>query len=163
MSKIACRLAIAVVRPICPDFPGIFVTPDFLKREKHKQLLMDFLQNLSVRESQWSDDQPEKITLETSFAAISFLNQLPREIEFPKISPDGEGSLVLVWETGISSLLLTIEDRHIHMLRGATTPQAEYDDSLPFSDEIPQEVLRALWNLPNGNACSAAAASISPT
>jgi len=122
---------------------------------------MDLLQHLSVRDSQWSDDQPEKITSETSLAAISFLNQLPPEIELPKIAPDGEGNLVSAWETGNSSVLLTTEDRQIHMVRGATTPQPEYYDSLPFSGNIPEKVLLALWNLPSGKACSTATASMS--
>ncbi len=124
---------------------------------------MDLLQHMSVRDSQWSDDQPEKITSETSQAAISILNQLPQEIELPQIGPDGEGNLVLVWGTGNSSVLLTIEDSQIHMVRGSTTPQAEYYDSLPFSGNIPEKVLRALWNLPPGNGCSPATASMPST
>ena len=127
------------------------------------KLLMDFFQHLSVRESQWSDDQPEKITSETSLAEISFLNQLPQEIELPKIAPDGEGNLVLVWGTGNSSILLTIEDSQIHMVRGATTPQAEYYDSLPFSGNIPEKSIWALWDLPRVNGCSTATASMFPT
>ncbi len=125
-------------------FSRSFESSYFLTRKKDKQMLFDLVQRLSVRDTPWSDEQPEKITSETCKAAVSFLNQLPLEIELPKISPDGEGSLVMLWETDNSRVLLTIEDWRIHMVKGATTPQAEYDDNLPFADEIPAKVFQAL-------------------
>ncbi len=104
---------------------------------------MNILERFSVQEDPWSDNQPEKITRETFLAARSFLKQIPGDVRLPKISPDGEGSLVLLWE-GRSSVLITIEDWRIHVVKGATTPGAEYIDDIPFGDDIPDTVLRVL-------------------
>ena len=142
----------AMVRnvPGCYDWQSSAVfsrsleSTNFLRRKKDKQILFNLVQRLSVCDTPWSDDQPEKITAETSKAAFSFLNQLPPEIELPKISPDGEGSLVMLWENDNSRVLLTIEDWRIHMVKGATSPQAEYYDNLPFAEEIPEIVFQAL-------------------
>lgn len=116
---------------------------EHLSRQGALQTLLNILERFSVQEDPWSDDQPEKITRETFLAARSFLKQLPGDVRLPKISPDGEGSLVFLWE-GISPLLITMEDWRIHVVKGATTPGAEYIDDIPFGDDIPDAVLRVL-------------------
>lgn len=116
---------------------------DLLKLKKDKQQLMSLINSLSVENTPWSNDQPEKITTDTFRAVVSFLKLLPYNVAIPKISPDGEGSLVMLWE-GTSPTLLTIDGWKFHLVLGAITPTAEYKDNVPFGEEIPEEILRSL-------------------
>jgi hypothetical protein len=118
-------------------------TIDLLKLKEDKQQLMSLINSLSVENTSWSNNQPEKITTDTFRAVVSFLKLLPYNVALPKISPDGEGSLVMLWE-GTSPTLLTIDGWQFHLVLGATTPTAEYKDNVPFGEEIPEEILRSL-------------------
>ncbi len=94
----------------------------------------------------WAAGQSAKITVITQLTAQRFLLALPAGKALPKISPDGEGGLVMVWEGATGPLLLTIDDFHLHAVIGATTRQAEYIDDVPFGPgrNIPQRILDSI-------------------
>jgi hypothetical protein len=94
----------------------------------------------------WVAGQSAKITVSTQLTAQVFLRALPASKALPKISPDGEGGLVMVWDGTTGPLLLTIDGFHLHAVIGATTPQAEYVDNAPFGlgRNIPQRILDSI-------------------
>ena len=75
-----------------------------------------------------------------------FFHLLPASRALPKISPDGEGGLMMIWECNGNPLLVTVDNRRLHAVTSATTPRAQYHDDVPFDDvsEIPQVILDAI-------------------
>jgi hypothetical protein len=74
------------------------------------------------------------------------LRALPASKAFPKVSPDGEGGLMMVWEGAGNPFLLTINDLHLHGVIAARTPHAEYIDGVPLDSAqvIPDKILIAI-------------------
>jgi hypothetical protein len=74
------------------------------------------------------------------------LRALPAVKAFPRIAPDGEGGLLMVWESAGQPFLLTISDLHLHGVKAPHTPDAEYIDDVPFdpAQVIPDEILGAI-------------------
>lgn len=127
-------------------YPGEYVTDDLLIRKRAKEGLIWLIGQIAVPVlGAWTDDQPDRISGDTARAATAFLRQLPLYVALPHISPDGEGSLAMLWE-GADPLLVTIDNWRIHMVEGATTEHAKYLDDVPFAEEVPQGVLRAILN-----------------
>ncbi len=91
----------------------------------------------------WSNTEPAKITPLTQQVSEAFLSALPAGKAFPKISPDGEGGLMMVWQRAGDPFLLTIDDLRLHGVVAAGTDRAEYIDDLPFdlAEDIPQRIL----------------------
>lgn len=74
------------------------------------------------------------------------MRALPRSKALLKLSPDGEGGLMMVWDDGGRTLLVTVDNALLHAVIGAATPAAEYIDDIPFwlEREIPQRILDAI-------------------
>jgi len=63
----------------------------------------------------------------------------------PKISPDGEGGLLMAWETHGDLVIAVLDGWRIHLVAAATTPHARYLDDLPFDGEqIPKAILESI-------------------
>jgi hypothetical protein len=80
----------------------------------------------------------------TRALAQRFLKLLPDTIALPQLAPDQDGGLMLYW-SGPSEIVITIEDYRLHCVKNAGTQQAEYLDDVPFEgDAIPAAVFAAL-------------------
>jgi hypothetical protein len=125
-------------------YPGEYVTDELLGRKRAKESLIRLIEQIAVPFSDaWTADQPDRISGDTARAAIIFLRQLPLSVALPRISPDGEGSLAMLWENA-DPLLVTIDNWRVHMVEAATTGRAKYLDDVPFAAEIPENILRAI-------------------
>jgi len=87
----------------------------------------------------------ESITFETFQSSVRFFDAFPPGRVWPKIAPDDEGTLILVWEECDEPLTVTIDGMWIHAVISATKPYAQYIEDLPFLGlEIPTEILSAI-------------------
>jgi hypothetical protein len=84
------------------------------------------------------------ISQATRVNAKFFLVNLPENIPFPKISPDGESGLHLYWSEG-RERVVAVDDYHLHGVDYAGTANAKYvDDVLYYGGEIPGDILNLL-------------------
>ena len=127
-------------------FPGTPASEEVIDRERKRRALIDLVWRFSVHGLSWTAETTVKISADTAWAAVAFLQTLPGNAALPKIAPDGEGGLTMVWEQGRGeSLLLVIDGWRIHLVLAAATPNAEYLDELPFDgEEIPPKVSAAI-------------------
>lgn len=125
---------------------GEAATPDALKHEQERQALLALIRRFAYHGLSWTAGQCATVTRATKATALAFLSSLPAGKAFPKVSPDGEGELIMIWENQDASVLLTIDNLHLHAVIAATTPQAEYLDDIPFDwlQRIPQKILDAI-------------------
>jgi len=84
------------------------------------------------------------VTDATSETAKAFIDLIPfHSVALPKMSVDGSGGLLLIWQTSTRTLV-TIDDERLHYVTNASTSKAEYHDNIPFDGTIPEEILQCI-------------------
>ncbi|HEV7911376.1 MAG TPA: hypothetical protein VGP28_09910 [Methylocella sp.] len=126
--------------------PGEAATREALDREETRQAMIALLRRFADFGLSWYGGELAKITVTTEQVSEAFLRALPASKAFPKVSPDGEGGLMMVWEGAGNPFLLTINDLHLHGVIAARTPHAEYIDGVPLDSAqvIPDKILIAI-------------------
>jgi hypothetical protein len=126
--------------------PGEAATREALDREEMRQGLIALLRRFAAFGLSWYGGELAKITPTTEQVAEAFLRALPAAKAFPKIAPDGEGGLLMVWEVSGRSFLLTINDLHLHGVIAPQTLDVEYIDDVPFdpAQVTPDKILNAI-------------------
>ncbi|WP_146111586.1 hypothetical protein [Defluviimonas denitrificans] len=77
-------------------------------------------------------------------AAARFMERLPSSVRAPKLTIDGEGDIVLAWDSP-RKVFVTVEGQVLHAILDPGTPDSMHIDSLNFADgDIPGEVLKIL-------------------
>ena len=126
-------------------FPGEAATTDTIGRERARDALVDIVQKFAVYGLSWSAEGAVKISSETANAAAAFFHALPARAALPRISPDGEGGLLMAWETRGDLVVAVLAGWRIHLVAAATTPRARYLDDLLFDGEqIPRVILESI-------------------
>ena len=78
-------------------------------------------------------------------AARAFVTMLPSAYQLPRIAPDIEGDIGMIWESGDHTVLLTVEGWRLHAVIDPTSPNSQSIDDLPFDGEvIPTRIRRHL-------------------
>jgi hypothetical protein len=125
--------------------PGEAITQDIVERNKRFRAALSLISDFERDGFSWSNSSPRKISPETALAAKNLLRSLGAGADLPKLAPDSEGTLAMVWERGNASVLILVDGDVLHLARNAATPQATYLDNLPFDGyEIPEEIKNAL-------------------
>lgn len=125
--------------------PGELATVEALQHKRDRDALIKLVSQLSAYGLSWAIGEGVPISPSTELTAQQFLNALPSSKALPKIAPDGEEGLMMVWERGGDPLLVTVEDLRLHAVIGATTQHAEYWPNIQFDrPEIPQTLLDAI-------------------
>ena len=126
--------------------PGEAATPDVLRHEETRAALIALVHRFAAYGLSWTAGEPAVITPSTQQAAEAFLSALPAGKALPKISPDSEGGVMMLWERPDAPFLLTIDNLRLHAVIAAATPRAKYIDDLAFDgvQVIPQPILDAI-------------------
>lgn len=78
---------------------------------------------------------------ETTTAARAFFRMLPSWAPPPRIAPDAEGSLLVIWGGDDAYLMLVLESWKIHLVVFPGTDKAEYVENITMQpDEFPVEL-----------------------
>ena len=128
-------------------FPGLKNPEKVLQEIKLRDDLKKLIYNLTKEGLCWSFDQEElRISLLTAKASLAFFEHLPLGTELPKVTPDDEGGLVMVWnERSSEPILVIIDSWKLFLVKAAGTQHAEHTAAIPFDGEsIPEAVLKAL-------------------
>jgi len=125
--------------------PGQMVTEDVVTRNKTKARLIELIRQFAAEGFSRADGVDGKITPETAEAANILFNTLLPAAKIPKVAPDGEGGLMVVWEHEVDPVVLVVDNWKVHLITAATTPRAQYFEDLPFDGEqVPRQVIEAV-------------------
>jgi hypothetical protein len=126
--------------------PREAVTDEALSYKKTREALVALVYCFEIYGLSWKGEEAAKINPRTAVAAEMILRALPASKALPRIAPDGEGGLMMVWEGRGEPFLLTIDNFRLHGVIAAATPQAEYIDDMPFDERqiIPRPILDAI-------------------
>lgn len=111
--------------------------------QDERELLIEFVRSGRVFEYAQGThgEMPNSDSIES---AVSFIKGLPRKCELPKVSSDGEGDLLLVWEAE-TNLLVTVEGNLLHVVTNPGELNSNHIDSVLFQNGvIPSEVAEVL-------------------
>ena len=125
-------------------YPGRAVDDKTLTKERERAALGRLIERFRVEGFSWSGSDGT-INDATSEAARALLNALPVEVKLPRIAPDGEGNLLMLWQGAANACLIVVSGWKLHLVENPTTPQAKYLDDVAFDGEIvPTEILTSL-------------------
>ena len=119
---------------------------DVLGHEEERQAMIALIGRFAVSGLSWRAGEMARITPTTRSVSEAFLRALPSGKALPKISPDGEGGLMMVWEGSGRPFVLIVDDLRLHGVIAAGTPQAEYIDDMPLDSAqvLPDSILDAI-------------------
>ena len=87
---------------------------------------------------------PKSIDTTTAVFSKYVIQQLPDTVPLPKIAPDIEGGLLMVWE-GQRTILATIEGNRLHLVAEPGTLESRHFDDLELNGlALPADLLREL-------------------
>jgi hypothetical protein len=133
---------------VIADHPGQAITDQFLgfldlRREMKSLILMFARDGFSM-----TGRDGVRISDETAKAARALITLFPTTARLPKILPDSDGALAMVWGSETAPLLALIDGWRIHVAVRATMPDAEYYTGVPFTGfEIPSELANHMPNV----------------
>ena len=125
--------------------PGEAVTIDVVERNKRFRAALSLISDFERDGLDAGEGEPRKISSETAKTAKDLLRSLGASSELPRMAPDDEGSLVMVWEHKQAPVLIVVDGNRLHLAENATTPKVTYTNDLAFDGYVlPREITNAL-------------------
>lgn len=136
-----------LLRAFSPEFGGKPITQGVLKRSRDIRRLKALISKIATHGLSWELRQTSRISSDTAVSALAFLESLSSNKKLPRISPDGDGNLILYWD-GAHPLLVTIDGWRAHAAFDATTAQATYLENIALNGlVIPRSIYSAIPSL----------------
>jgi hypothetical protein len=100
---------------------------------------------LELKSVTWTERDPVRIDYISAETAKDFIYQLPPDRAFPKVAPDGEGGIMLVWDSPQCKELITIDRNILFLIENPGQPNSYHFNPLRFDGErIPSIILERL-------------------
>jgi hypothetical protein len=122
--------------------PGDAIQPVSIERYRDQTSLLSLLVSFTKRGLESSSGSMLRLSPDAAEAGKEFLSSLRNNKKLPRIAPDDDGNLVMVWAQAAGSLIAVIDGRQVNAISGATTDAADYMAPLPYEGGlIPQALL----------------------
>jgi hypothetical protein len=113
--------------------------------ERTRAKLIGVIKYLVTTSVTWTERDPVRIDDISAETAIGFIYQLPPDRAFPKVAPDGEGGIMLVWDSPQRKDLITVDRNILLLIENPGQPNSYHFDPLRFDGErIPSIILERL-------------------
>jgi hypothetical protein len=88
---------------------------------------------------------PSVVDGDTAKAAVRLLAQIPSPWKLPRLAPNGDGGLIMIWEQEVSQAIVVVAEWNLHLVVNPGTEVAVYVDDEPFDGEtIPKAFIAVL-------------------
>jgi hypothetical protein len=112
-----------------------------LERERTRKKLMQLIKRFEAEGVSFGLDEEVTCDAASAEAASAFLRALPAEYPLPKIAPDGEGGVILAWESAQRELVMCVCGWALYPIINPSS-KPEHLSSLNFDGEkIPDQIL----------------------
>lgn len=111
-----------------------------LGRERTRRALTQLISRLATEGLSFDDRFEYKADPRSAAAASALIRQLPYEYQFPKVAPDDDGDLVMVWKSD-RTVLLTMEAWKLHIVVDPATPKSKHLPEMMFDGEMVPRIL----------------------
>jgi hypothetical protein len=127
------------------SLPGEPATAEVIENEQARARLIGALNLFRSYGFTMHSEQNSIISEVSKDRSVALLKALPRQAQLPKVAPDGERGVVMVWDKGNTKFLLTVDEQGLHCIENAGTPDAVYHDDLYYDGAaLPPQVALAL-------------------
>ena len=110
--------------------------------ERTRQALVGAIEHMVTSPITWREEEPAPIDSLSAETAIAFIQQLPSDRAFPKLAPDGEGGIMLVWREQSPRALITADKGKLLLIANPGQPDSHHFRPLNFDGEtIPALIL----------------------
>jgi hypothetical protein len=110
--------------------------------ERTRRALVAAVEHIVTAPVTWREEEPAPIDSLSAETAIAFIQQLPPDRAFPKVAPDGEGGIMLVWREHSPRALITADRGKLLLIANPGQPNSHHFRPLNFDGEtIPAIVL----------------------
>ena len=96
---------------------------DELDHERTRRALMNLVFSFKTQGLSFDDRFDYTANSASAEAAVAFTRQLSAEYQLPRVAPDDEGDIIMVWEAD-TTVLLTIEGWRMHIVLNPATQQS---------------------------------------
>ena len=97
---------------------------------------------MSVIDALATRDDRSAVEASAAETAKRFLRGLSDNMVLPKVAPDGDGDVLLVWDDGAPRLIVTVESARIHAAVNPGTSSSEHFDDIEFGESIPNRIAK---------------------
>ena len=126
-------------------WPGQVVSRQAIQQARTKDRLLHLLRKFERIGFSHDASCEGRISPITRSFSEKFLRLLPMGKALPKITPDGEGGLIMAWEGQGETVLVTVDGSRLHAVIAAGTQDAQYIDDCPFDgSDIPDDILNVI-------------------
>jgi hypothetical protein len=123
------------------DYADFDVSEERSKTERHRRRLLSLITRMADDALSFGSESVNVSRLAAA-TAIRFLEALPVNRKLPKVSPDGEGDLLFVWDDTRESCYITVEHDRLHLLLNPGKEKVSHVDNVQFiGQHIPLSVL----------------------
>lgn len=128
-----------------PSYIGWDSSSESLEYEDRKARLLAIIDAMTKEAPSW-DGEPASVSEESAATAKRFLKALSPNRELPKVAPDGEGDVLLVWEPPYGNCIVTVQGDNLHMVDQPGSLHAVHIDAQSFLPgyRIPVSILHAI-------------------
>jgi hypothetical protein len=110
--------------------------------ERTRQALVGAIEHMVTRPVTWREEDPAPVESLSAETAIAFIQQLPSDRAFPKLTADGEGGIIFVWRERSPRVLMTVDKGKLLLITNPGQPNSHHFRSLNFDGEtIPALIL----------------------
>jgi hypothetical protein len=113
--------------------------------ERERAAILSVIKRLAKQSINWSQSEAAPIDGISAETALAFIHQLPVDRGFPKIAPDGEGGIALVWDRPGERVLITCDRATLALVQDPGGPNSYHFSPIRFDGEtIPPIILQYL-------------------
>jgi hypothetical protein len=113
--------------------------------ERRRAEVIAIIKQLTRVPTTSSDRDAVSIDTLSAETARAFVQRLPADRAFPKVGPDGEGGLVLLWDGSSARALIAVDGTTLILVRDPGSPQSYHFSPMRFDgDTIPPIIIECL-------------------
>jgi hypothetical protein len=112
--------------------------------ERQRSARLTLIRHLMRNPISWSERDPVPIGSVSAETALAFIHRLPSDRAFPKVAPDGDGSIALLWD-GPDRPLIAVDRTMLLLVLDPGGPNSRHFSPMRFDGEtIPPIILNYL-------------------
>ena len=110
--------------------------------ENRREALAQLIQYFAATGLTWSDQEARPIEQASMETALAVIGAIPHTRALPKVTPDGEGGVMLVWDSEGSKAMITVAGTTLFPVIDPGEATSEHMQELVFAgDALPIQLL----------------------
>lgn len=124
--------------------PGQVASTQAIERSRDLLRVFEILRRFSLYGYSTTGARATKVSGAAVASAKAFLSALPADVSVPKVAPEGDDGVLLVWEERATTVLVMLDGSRLFAVKAPGAAESAHFDLAFEGDAIPAEVLAIL-------------------